>query len=180
MSETPVSDEVFTLFADQFEWDPIPLDAAIEDEVELADGVRQKATSNAAHGGLSRGAMPGAIIPAIEDRIRVHLLWVAGLGFQMPQPEVNATNLHRTGHAADAAAQRRARLLPPGRDVAAADVRAVGHAGRAQEMARLTRRPLRAARRHDPRGAGLARPLPRPGGIFMTIQSSTTKTITTL
>jgi dienelactone hydrolase len=203
MSETPVSDEVFALFANRFEYDPIPLDAAIEDEIEVAGGVRQKVTFNAAYGGermiaylylpeetappyqtvvlfpgsgaksmrssesielgrsdfllksgraviyplykgtyergvegqqidrgpsnayrehvvmwgkdlarsidylesrddidseriayfgLSWGAMLGAIMPAVEDRIRANVLYVAGLGFQMPQPEANAIN----------------------------------------------------------------------------------------
>jgi hypothetical protein len=42
--------------------------------------------------GLSWGATLGAILPAIENRIRVNVLYVAGLGFEPALSEVNRLN----------------------------------------------------------------------------------------
>jgi pimeloyl-ACP methyl ester carboxylesterase len=48
--------------------------------------------SRLAYFGLSWGGYMGAIMPAIEKRIRANVLYVAGLTFQRALPEVDATN----------------------------------------------------------------------------------------
>jgi serine/threonine protein kinase/dienelactone hydrolase len=50
MSETPVPDEVFAHYLRQFDYDRTPLDATIEEEIPVDDGVRQKLTFDAAYG----------------------------------------------------------------------------------------------------------------------------------
>ncbi len=47
-------------------------------------------TGRLAYYGLSWGGAMGAIVPAIEKRIRVNVLYVAGLNFQRALPEVDA------------------------------------------------------------------------------------------
>ncbi len=45
-----------------------------------------------AYFGTSWGGMLGAILPAVEKRIRANVLYVAGLSFQRPLPEVDAVH----------------------------------------------------------------------------------------
>jgi eukaryotic-like serine/threonine-protein kinase len=51
LAEKPVPDEVFAQYVRQFAYDKTPLDATIEEEKPMANGIRQKITFNAAYGG---------------------------------------------------------------------------------------------------------------------------------
>jgi dienelactone hydrolase len=51
MSEPPVSDETFALYANLFRYDPAPLGAVVEETSETDDYVRHKVVFNAAYGG---------------------------------------------------------------------------------------------------------------------------------
>jgi serine/threonine protein kinase/formylglycine-generating enzyme required for sulfatase activity/dienelactone hydrolase len=50
-AEKPVSDEVFSQYLRQFSYDRTPLNARIEEEKKLPEGIRQKVTFDAAYGG---------------------------------------------------------------------------------------------------------------------------------
>jgi hypothetical protein len=50
-AEKPVSDEVFSQYLRQFAYDRTPLNARIEEEKKLPEGIRQKITFDAAYGG---------------------------------------------------------------------------------------------------------------------------------
>jgi formylglycine-generating enzyme required for sulfatase activity/dienelactone hydrolase len=50
------------------------------------------ATGRLAYYGLSWGGAMGGLMPAVEPRIRVSLLYVAGLGFEPARPEVDPIN----------------------------------------------------------------------------------------
>jgi dienelactone hydrolase len=50
-SESPVSDEVFEHYLQQFAYDKTPLETTVEEEIEEADYTRQRITFNAAYGG---------------------------------------------------------------------------------------------------------------------------------
>jgi dienelactone hydrolase len=45
-----------------------------------------------AYYGVSWGGAMGAVIPAVEKRLKASVLYVAGLDFQKPSPEVDAIN----------------------------------------------------------------------------------------
>ena len=51
MAEQPVDDEMFAQYLRQFDYDPKPLDAKIEEEIATPSGRRQKITFAAAYGG---------------------------------------------------------------------------------------------------------------------------------
>ena len=52
----------------------------------------EASTAQLAYYGISWGGEMGALLPAIEPRIRVSVLQVAGIGFSAVQPEVDPVN----------------------------------------------------------------------------------------
>ena len=83
-----------------------------------------------AYYGVSWGGAMGGVMPAIEPRIKVSALYVAGLDFESARPEVDPINFLRRITDPDSDAQRTLRLLLPDRDLADPDVQDVRHAGR--------------------------------------------------
>ena len=72
-----------------------------------------------AYFGASWGGALGAIIPAVEPRIKVVTLLVAGIGYQRSFPGGRTGKLPAAHHGAGVDAQRQARLLFPIRDLSA-------------------------------------------------------------
>ena len=60
--------------------------------VDYLETLPEVATGRLAYYGLSWGGAMGGLMPAVEPRIRVSLLYVAGLGFEPARPEVDPIN----------------------------------------------------------------------------------------
>jgi len=60
--------------------------------VDYLETLPEVATGRLAYYGLSWGGAMGGLMPAVEPRIRVSVLYVAGLGFEPVRPEVDPIN----------------------------------------------------------------------------------------
>ena len=58
----------------------------VDDRIESREDLD---SSSLAYYGVSWGGVMGTILPAVEDRIQINLLYVAGLLFQQALPEVD-------------------------------------------------------------------------------------------
>ena len=118
------------------------------------------ATDHLAYYGLSWGGAMGGLLPAVEPRIKVSVLVVAGLDFPPARPEVEPLNFLPRIHDPDDHDQRAVRFLLPGRKFPGPDVPPAGHVAGPEAACGRGRQPLRAACPADPGDARLARQVP--------------------
>ena len=112
-----------------------------------------------AYYGFSWGGRMGSDLPAVEKRIKVNVLYVAG-PFPRVLPEVDAFNYVTRVKQPTLMLNGDLDLLFPARDLPAPHVRTPRHAGRGQEVAPVPGRTLGPPHGNDQGIAGVARSLP--------------------
>ena len=122
-------------------------------------------TRKVAYYGLSWGAALGAILPAVEERIRVCVLFAGGIRLREAPARGRRDQLRPARQGPDADAEWPIRLLLRSGDVAGADVPAPGGAGRGQAPRRLRGGTRRASGPHEQGSPRLAGSLPGRGEV---------------
>jgi len=95
MSETPVSDEVFSVYAAQFDYDPAPLDAKVEEVLDHRYGTVERVS----FAGVGWGRIHGYLfLPADSAPPYQMVVWFPGSSAARAQPDPDPRTLSRLHH----------------------------------------------------------------------------------
>ena len=90
LAEKPVSDEVFRAYAAQFDYDPAPLDAVVEDRFEIEFGSVEVVSFE----GLGWGRLRAYLyLPARSSPPYQTVVWFPGSNAAIPQPDPDPRNV---------------------------------------------------------------------------------------
>jgi hypothetical protein len=128
--------------------------------IDYAETHSDLATDRLAYYGVSWGGAMGGLMPAVEPRIKVSVLIVAGLAFERVRPEVDPFNFLPRITTATLMLNGRYDFFFPLET--AQRLPAAQHAGGPEALGGRGGEPLRAPYAPDPGDARLARPLPAP------------------